>query len=411
MSAAETMQELPETSEADIRRLVDMQKAAHIAEGPMTAERRIDLIDRTIALIVDNGDAMVDALMADFGNRSPEGTLATDVGGTLGALKYAKKNVRKWMKASKRHSMFPLGLLGASTRVEYQPLGCVGNVVPWNFPFNLCFGPMGSIFAAGNRTIIKPSEFTVQSAILTKELCEKYYDESDVAVVLGGPETGAAFAKQPFDHLLFTGATAIASHIMRAAAENLTPVTLELGGKSPVIVSDSADFKKTAARVMTGKTLNAGQICLAPDYVMVPEGKVDEFVAEASDAVETMFPTLKDNPDYTSVVNQRHYDRLQGYLDDARERVPRLLRLIRPMRISRSSRITKSRRPLLLSRAKIRKSCRKKFSARFCRSNLTKPPMKRLVMSMTMTVRWVCIISATIRLKKIKSSTPPLRAV
>ncbi|CAI8233122.1 MAG: Coniferyl aldehyde dehydrogenase [Alphaproteobacteria bacterium] len=327
MSAAETMQELPETPEADIRRLVDMQKAAHIAEGPMTAERRIDLIDRTIALIVDNGDAMVDALMADFGNRSPEGTLATDVGGTLGALKYAKKNVRKWMKASKRHSMFPLGLLGASTRVEYQPLGCVGNVVPWNFPFNLCFGPMGSIFAAGNRTIIKPSEFTVQSAILTKELCEKYFDESDVAVVLGGPETGAAFAKQPFDHLLFTGATAIASHIMRAAAENLTPVTLELGGKSPVIVSDSADFKKTAARVMTGKTLNAGQICLAPDYVMVPEGKVDEFVAEASDAVETMFPTLKDNPDYTSVVNQRHYDRLQGYLDDARAKGAKIVEI------------------------------------------------------------------------------------
>ena len=182
MSAAETMPELPETSEQDIRRLVDMQKAAHIAEGPMTAARRIDLIDRTIALLVENGDAMVDALMADFGSRSPEGTLATDVGGTLGALKYAKKNVKKWMKPSKRHSMFPLGLLGARTRVEYQALGCVGNVVPWNFPFNLCFGPMGSIFAAGNRTIIKPSEFTVQSALLTKELCEKYFDESDVAV-------------------------------------------------------------------------------------------------------------------------------------------------------------------------------------------------------------------------------------
>jgi coniferyl-aldehyde dehydrogenase len=144
---------------------------------------------------------------------------------------------------------------------------------------------------------------------------------------LGGPETGASFAKQPFDHLLFTGATPIASHIMRAAAENLTPVTLELGGKSPVIVSDSADFKKTAARVMTGKTLNAGQICLAPDYVMVPEGKVDEFVAEASASVEAMFPTLKDNPDYTSVVNQRHYDRLQGYLDDAREKGAKIVEI------------------------------------------------------------------------------------
>ncbi|MBT5157740.1 MAG: coniferyl aldehyde dehydrogenase [Rhodobiaceae bacterium] len=327
MSAAEKMPELPETPEQEIRDLIDAQKKAHIAEGPMSAERRIDLIDRTIALLVENGDKMVDSLMADFGNRSPEGTLATDVGGTLGSLKYAKKNLRKWMKASKRHSMFPLGLLGASTRVEYQPIGCVGNVVPWNFPFNLCFSPMGSIFAAGNRTIIKPSEYTVHSALLTKELCEQYFDKTEVAVVLGGPETGATFSRMPFDHLLFTGATGIASHIMRGAAENLVPVTLELGGKSPVIVSQSADMKKAAARVMTGKTLNAGQICLAPDYVMVPEGKVDDFVEEATRSVSTMFPTLKDNEDYTSVVNQRHYDRLQSYLDDAREKGAKIVEI------------------------------------------------------------------------------------
>ena len=320
MSAAEQIIDLPETPEEEIRRLVELQKKAHIAEGPMSAERRIDLIDRCIAVLVDNKDAIVEALNADFGNRSPEGSLATDVGGTLAPLKYAKKNVRKWMKASKRHSMFPMGLLGASRRVEYQPLGCVGNVVPWNFPFNLCFAPMGSIFAAGNCTIIKPSEYTPNCALLTKELCEKYFDQEDVAVVLGGPETGANFSKMPFDHLLFTGATAIASHVMRAAAENLVPVTLELGGKSPVIVSESANMKKTAARVMMGKTLNAGQICLAPDYVMVPEGEVDSFVSEASSSIETMFPTLKDNEDYTSIVNQRHYDRLQSYLDDAREK-------------------------------------------------------------------------------------------
>jgi coniferyl-aldehyde dehydrogenase len=283
MSAAENMIDLPETSEEEMRRLVALQKKAHIAEGPMTAERRIDLIDRTIALLVENGDKMVDALVADFGNRSPEGTLATDVGGTLGALKYAKHNVRKWMKPSKRSSMFPLGVLGASTRVEYQPLGCVGNVVPWNFPFNLCFGPMSSIFAAGNRTIIKPSEYTVRSALLTKELCDKYYSEDEVAVVLGGPETGATFSRMPFDHLLFTGATSIASHVMRAAAENLVPVTLE--------------------------------------------GKVDDFVAQATKSVETMFPTMKENPDYTSVVNQRHYDRLQSYLDDARAKGAKIVEI------------------------------------------------------------------------------------
>jgi coniferyl-aldehyde dehydrogenase len=327
MSAAENMVELPETSEEEIRRIIEVQKKAHIKEGPMSAERRIDLIDRTIALLVENSERMVEALMADFGNRSPEGTLATDVGGTIGALKHSRKHVRKWMKASKRNSMFPLGFLGASTRVEYQALGCVGNVVPWNFPFNLCFGPMGSIFASGNRTIIKPSEYTVQSALLTKELCEKYFSEDEVAVVLGGPETGATFSRMPFDHLLFTGATPIASHIMRGAAENLVPVTLELGGKSPVIVSDTADMTKTAARVMTGKTLNAGQICLAPDYVMVPEGKVDDFVSEATKSVTTMFPSLKDNQDYTSIVNQRHYDRLQGYLEDAREKGAKIVEI------------------------------------------------------------------------------------
>lgn len=327
MSVQKKQAEMPDTSEAEIRRLIQVQKKAHIADGPMPAERRIDLINKCIHLLLENRDAIVDALSADFGSRSPEGSLATDIGGTLGALKYARKNVKKWMRASKRHSMAPLGLFGASTRVEYQPLGCVGNVVPWNFPFNLAFGPMGSIFAAGNRTIIKPSEFTPHCSLLLKDLCEKYFSEDEVAVVLGGPETGAVFARMPFDHLLFTGATAIAHHIMRGAAENLVPVTLELGGKSPVIVSDSADMSKTAARVMTGKTLNAGQICLAPDYVMVPKDKLDSFVEAASKSVTTMFPSLKDNPDYTSIINQRHYDRLTSYLDDARKKGAKIIEI------------------------------------------------------------------------------------
>jgi len=318
---------LPDTPEDEIRRLVELQKRTHVAEGPMPATRRIDLIDRGIALLVDNRQAIVDSLMADFGNRSPEASLVTEVGGSLGSLKYARRHVRRWMRPSRRRSMFPLGLLGASTRVEYQPLGCVGNVVPWNFPFNLCFAPMGSIFAAGNRTVIKPSEYTPHCALLTGELCARYFSEEEVAVVTGGAETGAAFARMPFDHLLFTGATAIARHVMRSAAQGLVPVTLELGGKSPVIVSATSDMKKTAARVMTGKTLNAGQICLAPDYVMVPAGQVDAFVEEARASVAAMFPTLKDNVDYTSVVNQRHYDRLRGYLDDARAKGARVVEI------------------------------------------------------------------------------------
>ncbi len=166
--------------------------------------------------------------------------------------------------------------------------------------------------------MIKPSEFTPRTSELMERMFRSAYDETEVAVFTGGPEVGGAFSRLPFDHLLFTGATSIAYHVMRAAAENLVPTTLELGGKSPVVIGATADLDLAARRVMMGKTLNAGQICLAPDYVFVPKAKARDFVGAAEGAIRTMFPTLKDNPDYTSVINQRHYDRLLGYLDDAR---------------------------------------------------------------------------------------------
>ena len=319
-SALKTPPKMQETSEQEIQRLVQLQKReAREKPAPTAAERR-QWLDTCIGLLVDHKDEIADALDADFGNRSRQGSLATDIGSTIGSLKFCKKNLKKWMRPSKRSPMPPLGLFGARAWVEYQPYGCVGNVVPWNFPFNLAFGPLASIFAAGNRCLLKPSEYTPHCSILLKGLVEKYFDEEVLAVVTGGPEVGAVFTRQPFDHLLFTGATAIAHHVMRAAAENLVPLTLELGGKSPVIVSRKADMKKTAARVMTGKTLNAGQICLAPDYVMVPKDKVQDFVEEAKNSVSAMFPTMKDNPDYTSVVSQRHYERLNAYLEEVKQK-------------------------------------------------------------------------------------------
>ena len=214
--------------------------------------------------------------------------------------------------------MFPLGLFGAKGRIEYQPLGVVGCISPWNFPVNLTFSPLGGIFAAGNRTMIKPSEFTAQTSELMKELFAEAYDEDEVSVFAGGPDVGGAFSRLPFDHLLFTGATSIAKRVMRAAAENLVPVTLELGGKSPVVIGRSADMKLAASNIMAGKTMNAGQICLAPDYVFLPEESRDEFVESARDSVASMYPNLKDNPDYTSIVNERHFDRLNSYLDNAK---------------------------------------------------------------------------------------------
>lgn len=293
--------------------ILKAQKAACLREGVPTLARRSDWLNRLIAMLVDGKDAIAAAVTADFGNRSREATLLADVYSVIAGLKYARDNLAQWAEPVRHNGIFP----DAEAWVEYQPLGVVGMISPWNFPFNLTFAPLAGIIAAGNRCMIKPSEFTPACSALIAEMIAGSFDPSEIAVVQGEAAIASAFSALPFDHLLFTGSTAVGRHVMRAAAENLVPVTLELGGKSPVIVSKTASLGDVAARVMTIKTLNAGQICLAPDYVLLPKGSEAEFVAAASSAVATMFPTLKDNPDYTSIINQRHYDRLQGYLDDA----------------------------------------------------------------------------------------------
>ena len=297
------------------------QKAANIRDGIPSAAQREAWIDKSIDLLVTHGDALSKAMAEDFGHRSVDQSNLTDIAGSIGALKFSRKHLRKWMRPEKRKVDFPLGLLGSKAQIQYQPKGVIGVISPWNFPVNLTFAPLANVFAAGNRAMIKPSEFTEKTSELMAELFAKYYTEEEVAVVTGGPDVGAAFTKLPFDHIIFTGATSVAHHVMRAAADNLVPLTLELGGKSPVILDKSADVEKAASRIMAGKTLNAGQICLAPDYAFVPEEKTGEFVGAAQAAVGKMFADgLKDNDDYTSVVNQRHYDRLNSYLDDAREK-------------------------------------------------------------------------------------------
>jgi len=300
--------------------ILNRQKQAQINEGQPSAELRIDRINRCIRLLIDYEARIVEALNEDFGARSKDASALTDIAGSIGTLKHAREHVRKWMKPEKvKTTPAILGLLGASSTIYHQPKGVVGVISPWNFPVNLTFAPLGGILAAGNRVMIKPSEFTPATSELMKEMFEKAFSEEEIAVVTGGPEVGQAFSGLPFDHLLFTGATSVAKHVMKAAADNLVPVTLELGGKSPVVISKSADMKVAAARVMNGKTLNAGQICLAPDYVLAPEDRVGEFVEQAKGAVHRMFPSgLKDNEDYTSVIAQRHYDRIMGYIEDAK---------------------------------------------------------------------------------------------
>jgi len=302
-----------------MRQVLAAQKAAHIRVGAPSAELRMERLERCIQLLVKHEADIVKALNDDFGNRAAAVSGITDVAGSIGPLKHAKAHLKAWMKPEKRKTTPALlGFLGAKAEVQFQPKGVVGIISPWNFPVNLTFSPLAGVLAAGNRAMIKPSEFTPATSELMAKMFAEAFTEEEIAVFPGGPEVGQAFASLPFDHLIFTGATGVARHVMKAAAENLVPVTLELGGKSPVILGRSADYATAAARVMAGKTLNAGQICLAPDYVLAPADKLDVFVAEATASVTSMFPTIKNNPDYTAVIADRHYDRIMGHIADAR---------------------------------------------------------------------------------------------
>ena len=309
----------------EMKKVLDLQKQLHIQEGPPSVQLRKDRLDRCISMVKKYQNQIISALQEDFGNRDPIMSVATEVLSAIGPLEHAKKNLSKWMKPEKRRAeIAPLGpllsLMGARARIEYQPKGTVGCISPWNFPVNLVLAPMGGILAAGNRVMVKPSEITPSTSEVMKSMFEEYFDQVEIAVFTGDSEVGAAFSSLPFDHMLFTGGTSIAKHVMKAASENLVPLTLELGGKSPVIIGKDSDVKGAAVRVMQGKTMNAGQICLAPDYALVPKEKVTEFVEESVRAVSNMYPSLKDNDDYTSIINEKHFNRIQDYLEDAKDK-------------------------------------------------------------------------------------------
>jgi coniferyl-aldehyde dehydrogenase len=308
-----------EDAKARMQSVLDAQKRAQLRHGPPDARLRKDRLTRCISLLLTHQEEFIAALNTDFGARSPDMSRLTDIAGAISPLKAARTGLDKWMKPQKRRvTPAALAVLGSKAEVRYQPKGVVGVISPWNFPVQLAMDAIASVFAAGNRVMLKPSEFTPATSELLARTFDLYFDEDEIAVIQGGPEIGAAFAALPFDHLIFTGATSVGRHVMRAAADNLTPVTLELGGKSPVVVGRGADLAKTAARVMSGKTMNAGQICLAPDYVLAPRESVDGFVGAAKQAVAKMYPTIKDNADYTSMVNQRHYDRVNRLIADAK---------------------------------------------------------------------------------------------
>ncbi|MGA8135192.1 MAG: coniferyl aldehyde dehydrogenase [Pseudomonas gingeri] len=298
-----------------LQRQFQAQRQAYAAHPMPPAEQRRQWLDSLSQLLSDERQALIDAISQDFGNRSADETLLGELMPSLHGIQHARRHLKGWMKPSRRR--VGLAFQPASAKVVYQPLGVVGVIVPWNYPLFLSVGPLVGALAAGNRVMLKLSESTPATGLLLKELLGRVFPEDQVCVVLGEAEIGMAFSKLPFDHLLFTGATSIGRHVMRAAAENLTPVTLELGGKSPAIVSQDVPLKDAAERIAFGKTLNAGQTCVAPDYVLVPEDRVGAFVEAYRQAVRGFYPTLVDNPDYTSIINDRQLTRLNGYLSDA----------------------------------------------------------------------------------------------
>ncbi len=295
-----------------------LQRQAFQANPMPSAEQRMQWLKALREVLSNQQDALIRAISTDFSNRSADETLLAELMPSLHGIHYASKRIKQWMKPSRRS--VGLQFLPASAKVIYQPLGVVGVIVPWNYPLFLAIGPLVGALAAGNRVMIKMSESTPATSQLLKELLAKVFPEDLVSVVLGEAEVGMAFSRLPFDHLLFTGATSIGRHVMRAAAENLTPVTLELGGKSPAIVSAGVPLTDAAERIAFGKTLNAGQTCVAPDYVLVPKDRVDGFVAAYRAAVQGFYPQLADNPDYTAIINERQQQRLNGYLSDAQSK-------------------------------------------------------------------------------------------
>jgi len=239
------------------------------------------------------------------------------------AIRHAQRHLKAWMKT--RRMPTALHYRPASNRLMRQPLGVVGIVAPWNYPYLLALGPAVAALAAGNRVMIKPSELVPRFSALLQQIVGEFFAADEMAVVTGDAQTGKSFTELPFDHLFFTGSTAVGRLVAQAAAQNLTPVTLELGGKSPAILDPSSDLAVAVPRLVFGKLLNAGQTCIAPDYAFVPTDRIDAFVDETQRSVTAMYPRLAANPDYSSIVSDRHYARLQGLLEDARAKGARIV--------------------------------------------------------------------------------------
>ncbi|MBV8666874.1 MAG: coniferyl aldehyde dehydrogenase [Burkholderiaceae bacterium] len=295
--------------------VLDKQRAACLAAPfPELAQRRTDL-KALRAAMQRYQDQLTEAMSGDFGRRSTFECKMLDVLGPVLQIDHALSNLKRWMKPQRRKT--DLLFLGNSAKVVYQPKGVVGVIAAWNFPIIEAVGPLVTALAAGNRVMIKMSEFSPRSTEVLRRMLAEVFREDQVAVFGGGVEVAQAFAALQFDHIVFTGSPAIGREIMRAASANLTPVTLELGGKSPAIISHSASIEAVARSIAHGKAFNSGQACVAPDYVLMPAEKIDEFAAAAQRAFQAMYPNPVEDREYTSMASDRHANRVRELLEDA----------------------------------------------------------------------------------------------
>ncbi len=297
------------------------RKAFNAAPNPDWASRK-DKLEKLARVISEHEAAFQKAISDDFGNRAYEETIIAETAIIQASLKHALKHTQKWMRPRKVPTA--LQFKPAKNRIIPQPLGVVGIISPWNYPLQLAVVPLIGALGAGNRAMIKPSEYTPRLSELLKKVLGEVFSEEEVYVAVGGVDVAQVFSALPFDHLIFTGSTNVGRIIAGVAAKNLTPVTLELGGKSPVILDETADMKLTVPRIINGKLLNAGQTCVAPDYVLMPEKNIDAFSAALIKKAEEFYPTFAGNKDYTSIIADSHYARLMGLLEDAENKGARI---------------------------------------------------------------------------------------
>ena len=267
-------------------------------------------------MVLDNTEDFVEATATDYGTRSKAAALFAEILGMISVIEHTRSNVPRWMRSTKL--MRAARLAGVQAEVQPSPLGVVGIIGPWNFPVQLTVLPASAAFAAGNRVMIKMSEITSHTAELMRSTAPKYFDRTELDIATGGPDVAAAFATLPFDHLFFTGSPSVGARVQRAAAQNLVPVTLELGGKNPVVVAPDADVHRAATRIAQARMVNGGQVCVCPDYVFVPNDRLELFVDVARQTLRAMFPTIIANDDYCSSVNQANFERVIKLVDDAR---------------------------------------------------------------------------------------------